>query len=253
MILFVFEGEDREPNIYKTIEKLFFPRQNENIVCSFGNNLYALYKEMIDLDGDGDIVSVLKTKLGERGDTMLQELRSSDFSEIFLFFDYDFQHSQLSLDEINQRVDEMLTLFNEETENGKLYINYPMVESIRYTKELPDENYVDYIVSREECNNFKQLAKEFSYYNDFTHILFRDNEIPSKQRYLTIQDNWSFLRHMNVCKANWIVNGRNEIPINKEDINQIAIFEGQKQRFVETHESVAILNSFPLFIFDYFK
>lgn len=253
MILFVFEGEEREPNVYKTIERLFFPRQNDNIVCSFGNNLYALYKEMIDLDGDGDIVTVLKTKLGERGDTKLQELRSSDFSEIFLFFDYDFQHSLLSLDEINQRVDEMLALFNEETENGKLYINYPMVESIRYTRELPDDNYVNYIVSREECRNFKRLTNEFSFYGDFSHILFRKDEIPSKERYLMIQDNWRSLRQMNVCKANWIVNGRNEIPLNKEDINQLAIFEGQKQKFVNTIESVAVLNSFPLFLFEYFK
>ena len=60
---------------------------NENIICSFGNNIY------------------------------------------------DFQNSQLSLDEINRRVEEMLKLFDDETDNGKLYINYPMIESIRYTRD----------------------------------------------------------------------------------------------------------------------
>lgn len=45
MILFVFEGEDREPNLYKTLEKLFFPRRNNNIVCSFLNNMYDYFKE----------------------------------------------------------------------------------------------------------------------------------------------------------------------------------------------------------------
>ena len=48
---------------------------------------------------------------------------------------YDFQNSQLSLDEINRRVEEMLKLFDDETDNGKLYINYPMIESIRYTRD----------------------------------------------------------------------------------------------------------------------
>lgn len=55
----------------------------------------------------------------------------------------------------------MLTLFADETENGKLYINYPMIESIRYTKELPDTDYANYIVSREECKDFKRLARDF--------------------------------------------------------------------------------------------
>lgn len=31
--------------------------------------------------------------------------------------------------------------FSDETENGKLYINYPMIESLKYTKEIPDANY----------------------------------------------------------------------------------------------------------------
>lgn len=44
----------------------------------------------------------------------------------------------------------MLEMFSNETEYGKLYINYPMVESICYTKELPDKDYANYTVSREE-------------------------------------------------------------------------------------------------------
>lgn len=35
----------------------------------------------------------------------------------------------------------MLDYFSDETENGKLYINYPMIESLKYTKEIPDANY----------------------------------------------------------------------------------------------------------------
>ena len=35
-------------------------------------------------------------------------------------------------------------------DNGKLYINYPMIESIRYTKELPDDAYVGGSVGRSD-------------------------------------------------------------------------------------------------------
>ena len=77
----------------------------------------------------------MRERLADRGDATLDGIRNSDISEIFLFFDYDFLNSQLSLDEINRRVEEMLTLFDDETDNGKLYINYPMIESIRYTRD----------------------------------------------------------------------------------------------------------------------
>lgn len=83
----------------------------------------------------------------------------------------------------------MLKMFDDETGNGKLYINYPMVESIRYTKELPDEEYRHYTVSRALCHDFKRLAREFSFYDSFDHILFKEGEKPTKDKYLKIKDN----------------------------------------------------------------
>lgn len=253
MILFVFEGDEREPHIYKTIEKLYFQRVNDNIICSFGNNIYELYNKMIELNGDGDIVSVLKERLTKVGDNTLDGIKSSDFSEIYLFFDYDFQNSQLPLDEINHRVDEMLSLFNEETDSGKLYINYPMIESIRYVKELPDDEYVNYAVTRNDCRDFKRLSSDFCFYDSLDFILFRDGEKPSKERYTQVRENWTHLRNMNVCKANRLVSGIYDYPARKSDINQSSIFTAQKHLYVNSIGSVAILNSFPLFIYDYLK
>ena len=253
MILFVFEGEDREPYLYKTLEKLYLPRDNDNIICSFGNNIYDLYSEMESLEDDGDIVSILRERLTDRGDSTLDGIKTSDISETYLFFDYDFQNSQLTLEEINMRLQSMLDLFTDETDNGKLYINYPMIESIRYTKELPDEDYVNYTISRSDCSDFKRIAGEFSHYKSFDHILFKEGEVPSKEKYLKIKDNWKLLVKMNVCKANYIVTGNNEMPEQKDDINQLQIFSSQKEKYVDASESVAVLNSFPLFIYDYLK
>ena len=253
MILFIFEGDDREPRLYKTLERLYFPKKNDNIICSFGNNIYDLYNEMTEYEGGGDIVSVMRERLANRGDTTLENIRSSEISEIYLFFDYDFQHSQLTLEEINHRVEEMLDLFNDETENGKLYINYPMIESIRYTKELPDSEYVHYVVSRDECRDFKHLAYQFSAYESLDHILFQEDEIPTKEKYLKIKDNWLYLKYMNVCKANFLVTNQYTFPTEKNIISQRAIFDSQKRIYVDPFESVSILNSFPIFIYEYMK
>lgn len=253
MILFVFEGDEREPRLYRTLERLYFPRGNSNIVCSFGNNIYDLYNELQEYDGGGDVVSLMRERLADRGDTALDGIRSSDVSEIFLFFDYDFHNSQLTLDEINRRVKEMLTVFDDETDNGKLYINYPMIESIRYTKELPDEAYAQYVISREKCKDFKRLASEFSAYGSLDHMFFKDGEVPTKERYLRVKDNWQYMTQMNVCKANMLTTGQHTMPAEKSSISQLSIFNSQVLKYVKPNERVSILNSFPIFIYEYMK
>jgi hypothetical protein len=207
----------------------------------------------MDLDGDADILAILTERLNRIGDTSLDGIRRSDISETYLFFDYDFHNNQLSLKEINRRVDAMLDMFDEETDKGKLYINYPMIESIRYVKELPDDRYVEYEVSRNDCYDFKRLAREFSFYDSFDFLLFRDGETPTKEKYNQVHDSWEHLKAMNVCKANYIVSGENSMPIQKSDISQSKIFRGQLERWVNPGEKVAILNSFPIFIYDYYK
>lgn len=160
MILFVFEGARREPMLFESIKYLFFEKETDTIVYSFGNNIYNLYKQIMEL-GTGDIVSLLREiHQGNEENPFKDIANSSDFAEIYLFFDYDLQHKFLSLEEINIRLKDMLELFDDETSNGKLYINYPMIESIRYTKELPDENYYKYTVSCADCRNFKRLSCE---------------------------------------------------------------------------------------------
>lgn len=68
-----------------------------------------------------------------------------------------------------------------------------------------------------------------------------------------VRRNWHFLIQQNVCKANFIVSDRYEMPIKKDVIDQIAIFEGQQSKYVDVDETVAILNSFPLFVYEYLK
>ena len=38
MILFVFEGVKREPDLFRTIQRLYFSNREEQIVCSYNNN-----------------------------------------------------------------------------------------------------------------------------------------------------------------------------------------------------------------------
>lgn len=253
MILFVFEGAKREPDLFRAIETLFF-RDKQNIVCSFGNNIYELYNELQSFEGDGDIVSILKERYqGQKDSPFTDDAKSSDFSEIYLIFDYDFQNKNISLDVMNSQLEEMLDMFDDETDNGRLYINYPMVEAIRYTKTLPDKDYWTYVVSRKECtdSSFKSIADSFSDYKSLDFLTLSTRRAATEKEIRSRLDNWRLLIVQNVSKANYICSGENEMPEDKETVSQIVIFGAQK-RHLTSSESVSILSAFPLFLFDYF-
>lgn len=262
MILFVFEGKT-DKTYFEAIKRLFFPEKSDTFVCTYNSNIYSLYtklkshdalKEMLEVD----TVSVLKEILLEKGDETLKDIREDEVSEIYLFFDYDFQEDSRTLEENNSRLSELLDYFTNETGRGKLYINYPMVESLRYTKELPDSNYWQYTVTRQKCQEekFKHQVHEFSFYKSNLEYLVltikpADDETKIQQKANTAKTNWLHLVTMNTSKANYICNDKNELP--DEVNNQQDIFESQLSKYVNTEEcKVAILNAFPLFLFDYF-
>ncbi|MCD8301384.1 MAG: hypothetical protein LUC44_00015 [Prevotellaceae bacterium] len=207
------------------------------------------------LSDGADIVALLRQIIHKRGENTLDEYSStSDFAEVFLFFDYDFQNKNenLTVDELNLQVKKMLEYFNEETENGKLYINYPMVEAIRYTKELPDTDYYTYEVSRKYCCEFKRLVQQFSFYGNFDFIT------PQRAKWegtaVSLKQNWLYLIDQNVRKANYICHGENVYPECKEAIAQPQIFSAQVSKYVSKPDCmVAVLSAFPLFAYDYVK
>ena len=152
MILFVFEGEKQEPRVFQTIKYLFFNHLPEkDIQVSYCSNIHSLYDEMEKMnifDEDvADIVTLLRNhqRKNPKGDQSLINARNYKFSQKFLFFDYDIKRRQKqnkkSLKKQNEYISKMLNYFNDETNKGKLFINYPMIESIRYFKKLPDNNF----------------------------------------------------------------------------------------------------------------
>ena len=262
MILFIFEGKD-DKTYFESIKRLFFPEKSDTFVCTYNSNIYSLYTKLKEHDAlhgmlEVNTVSVFKEILLERGDETLKDIREDEVSEIYLFFDYDFQEKARTLKENNKRLCELLDYFTDETASGKLYINYPMVESLRYTKELPDHNYWQYTVTRQKCQeeNFKHQVHKFSFYGanlDYIILTIKpaDDEAKKQEKVDTAKQNWQHLIVMNVSKSNYICNDKNEIPDETDD--QKEIFDNQLSKYVETEDcKVAILNAFPIFLFEYF-
>ena len=263
MILFVFEGKD-ESYVFKTIEHLFFSKRRNRLICCFNQNIYELFRLMQESDFTEDIVSVIRDRRKfPEGNPLADIVDVTDISEVYLFFDYDFQNKNITLAEANRQVGELLNFFNNENENGKLYVNYPMLESLRCTGELPDNNYWEYTVKRNDCDDFKNwITVEYPFYKSMDFVVLPINKKKGELRLKKVSieqkeklmQNWQHLKTQNVSKANFICTGRNEMPQKKEDVAQGIIFENQLTKFVNTDECcVSILNAFPLFLYDYFK
>lgn len=128
---FIVEGEVREPQIIANISKVFFTHGNVRIITlPAGENIYMLWKKLEADDFDTDIIEVLRESSDDIRD-QLKDLSRDDFSEVYLFFDYDTHQTNLGKDDDKDVVARMLESFDNETENGKLYISYPMVEALR--------------------------------------------------------------------------------------------------------------------------
>ncbi len=263
MILFLFEGKNTEPKLFNALAKIFFEKQittNEYICACYDCNIYSLYAEMTnggqDLTFPQELISILQNR--EATKEKLKHYKRSDFSEIYLFFDLDCHHQEkgvtLSYADKNARIQMLLDFFNEETEHGKLYVSYPMVEAFRYTLKLPDLSYYTRMVTLSECNNFKQLADAFSEYGNSKFLTdLRDYSSPGGHPIpLTItKQNWRYFVWQNVVKANYLCTQEPVYPVDLNTISSLQIFTSE-QMLMSQNGCVSVLSAFPLFLVEYF-
>jgi len=226
-ILFVFEGERTEKQISDNLTR-YFVNENTVVQCAYCNNIYKLHKE-ISNDNDLDTFLLLKELPSNR--EVLSQFSSDDFAEIYMFFDYDGHDTSAD----DQKIKEALKFFNEETNSGKLYISYPMVEALKHI--TINNDFKDLKVEAKSNINYKYLVstqakKELI---DFRHYT---------------KDTWLMLIDLHLRKMNYITNGSYTLPLGI--IPQNIIFSKQEEKYINIDSKVAILSSFPIFIFEYY-
>ncbi len=226
-ILFVFEGERTEKQITNNLTQ-YFINENAIIQCAYCAEIYQLYRQ-ISTDKDLDTFILLKT-IPQNIQT-LSKFNRDDFAEIYMFFDYD-GHSSLADDE---KLKEALTFFNEETDFGKLFISYPMVEALKHYSDSKDFKLLT--VKAKEKIGYKKLVNE-ECNNELMHLTAYTKDI------------WIQLIELHLKKMNHIVKEDYSLPT--KNISQNEIFEKQLEKHINIDFTVAVLSSFPVFLFDYY-
>lgn len=189
-ILFIVEGTNDEPRFVKQLFTKCFPSTKYNIY-SYEANLHMLAnrleKDYPDFEEDEiDLLLFLKSYEKEQN-----EIFDLKYTDIFLIFDFEPQHPNLHFDTIRK----MIHYFNQSDDRGKLFINYPMMQSYRHLTTLPSDNFMKSSLYKNEFNNYKEIVSNNSFNNDvctydytiftslafhhLTKLLFIQNEVLS--------------------------------------------------------------------------
>lgn len=199
-ILFVVEGRKTEKELIERLSGVFgFSAQ----LYTVNGNIYSLY-QAVKNDPYAETVRVLDGMANSESD---KSVLSNVFTDVFLVFDCDAQHTMsrgeaetMSAYEVACRnmslIREMAARFDESTDpmKGKLLVNYPMVESFRDCDDFFDLSYGNAKVSVDVLKEYKvkvgskRLVRH--HIKDFTKENFQD------------------LMLMNLCKLNKLLAGR---------------------------------------------
>lgn len=141
--LMIVEGKHEKNKLFWLIFKCF-PEIDIDMddVWIYGTNIYMLYEDIVNMygsewaDNDDDIDLPFVISKKQHPDSLYYK---KDFINIILVFDYERHDTNFS----ETKIMKMQQYFVDATDMGKLYINYPMIESYKHLKMLPDCDYAD--------------------------------------------------------------------------------------------------------------
>lgn len=167
-ILFIVEGSRTEPRLINRMQQVFGINTDYD-VYSYSTAIYELY-DTLKADEYLDIVLLLKELTQDSNE---KELLSRKFTKIYLLFDFDPHHQKFDMGKLLN----MLHLFHDSTNGGKLYLNYPMIESFKHVGQMPDLKFITRTVSQLDVLDYKKMVGTFTnYLNDakWTYTVARD-------------------------------------------------------------------------------
>lgn len=241
VILYIVEGEQRDLFAINQMTQTFFQGRYEAKIISLSaaRNIYMLYQLLEKDQFETDIVEIIRDNV-PGADEILLGINRQRIDEVYLFFDYDIHQNNLPRDlclSPHEIIEKMLETFDNETENGKLYISYPMVEAI-----------YDFYDSR--CKAFTSCYYPVDKLNEYKTISGTQN--PNTNLHFTISQ-WKMILSVFIIRSQCLF-GLEAIDFQlfRQIVTPHSIYSCELNLFQEKH-TVFILSGIPEFLLDYFK
>lgn len=243
-ILLIVEGAKLEPNFFQKVAELY----SLNVkIYPLKTNIYPIYHKLKELSFNADVKDVLRELLTNKEDL---EILDEKFAYTYLIFDCDAHHgSEKNTKSAYETVignlsklQEMVGYFTDETDTsrGKLYINYPMMESYRDCDDFFDDTYKDRVIDVTQLVHYKEFVSKKKLAN------YRIDDLQSQEYELLIKMNLYKLNH--ICEGKWSAFDYEDY-LNMSNAHKV--FEKQ-EKLVKTENYLSVLNTSLFFSIDFF-
>lgn len=244
-ILLIVEGYKTEPKLFKRIQSLLNINNEDFEIVTFNTNIYSLYKIIKDNNSYLNINDLLIERYPDKKDVL-----DYKFLYTYLIFDLDPHHpKRIEYRDIKNivndnliKIKEMVNHFNDETDPtiGKLYVNYPMIESFKDSDSFFDLNYKDTNIDISLLSKYKETVSKKKLSNIRIENI-KDNE-------------FNMLILQNIFKLNYISsNNFKELKYNDylKYSSQDFILDNESN-IINTTNKVSVLNTSLFLVIDYF-
>jgi len=158
--LFIVEGNHEKNVLMKLLLKVF-PEMSikEEDILIFGTNIYMLYTAIVkEYEADWDTVDVDLAFLVSKMKGYESPLNKDDFNNIILIFDYERHDPSFS----EEKIGRLQRYFIDSTDVGKLFLNYPMIESYQHFVGWPGNEFEheEVSVTVQPGNQYKNMVKD---------------------------------------------------------------------------------------------
>ena len=215
-ILVIAEGKND-----KSIIKRIFETYKKNVeVVTFKTEIYQLY-DMYEKQGVRyEDIDLQQTLLTERPNLTPNERKilHDRYVDIFLIFDFDPHASQAEI----EKLEKLVAYFQDSSDMGKLFINYPMMESYQHIADsklkagLIDEQFLESRFSEQD------LIKE----SNQVRYKVRAKKEGFKRKQLTIKE-WDLLISHHLYKTERIVGSLRIVEFSQEMFLELLRLQGK--------------------------
>ena len=203
-ILVIVEGAKTDFNLMTRLLSVYGISETHQIV-SYNTNIYTLYNQLPDSYDEYDNIDLLQILIEREKDESKRALLNERYSDILLIFDLDPQAPDFA----PEKVIKMTSYFTESTNMGKLYLNYPMVESFYHMSDIPDEKYNEYVVALDDLKNKK--------YKQIVHNICRNGDYA---KFASDKKECSIVIKQNLEKAKLMINNDENMPNSIDILNK---------------------------------
>ena len=159
--LIVVEGNHEKNELFSLIARCYPElRIDPDNVWIYGTNIYRFYELIVkeytkkwdEVDIDIPYLISSHNKMDTRWKT--------EFINIYLFFDYERQDPNFDYDNLKR----LQEYFSDETDCGKLYVNYPMIEAYLDFDCMDEDKYINkkIVTNYQKGSIYKNLVSKFS-------------------------------------------------------------------------------------------